>query len=198
MLTLFDAALSLNCYKVRLLLAYLKVAYERRAVDLRKGEHRSAEMMTINPFGQVPVLVAGEFVMRDSNAILVWIARTFDIGHWMPRDAEGEARVNAWLAAAAFELRLGPYEARLRKHFPSLCVTGDTLAANTTRALLLFEERLAGRDWVALDHPTVADVAAFPALAHCNEGDVDLEPYGAIRAWLDRMRGLDGFLELAG
>lgn len=197
MLTLFDTSLSLNCYKVRLLLALLKVKYERRAVDLRKGEHRSPEMLAVNPFGQVPVLTIDGMCMRDSNAILIWIARRFGDGNWMPRDADDEASVNAWLAAAAFELRLGPYEARLRKRFPALCVTGDTLVDNTTRAMGLFEDRLCGRDWIALDHPTVADVAAFPALAHCGEGDVDLKPYPAIRAWLDRVRGLDGFVALA-
>lgn len=196
MITLFDSRLSLNCYKIRLLLSILNVSYVRQAVDLRKGEHKSPEMLAMNPFGQVPVLRTDSLALRDSTAILVWIARTYGSDEWIPRDADAEAEVNAWLMASAFELRLGPYEARLKKHFPSLCVTGDMVNVNTVQALQLYEARLAGHAWVALDHATIADIAAFPALAHCGDGDVDLAPYPAIRAWLDRVRGLDGFVNL--
>ncbi len=196
MLTLYDSRLSLNCYKVRLLLSMLQVPCARQPVDLRKGEHRSPQMLGKNPFGQVPALDIGPMVLRDSSAILVWLARRHGGERWMPVDADDEAVVNGWLHATAFELRLGPYEARLKKHFPSLCVAGDAVATNTARALALFESRLAGREWLALDHPTVADIAAFPSLAHCGDGDVDLSGHQAIQAWLQRVRGLPGFVEL--
>ncbi len=196
MITLFDTSLSLNCYKVRLLLSLLKVQYVKQPVDLLKGEHKSPKLLSINPFGQVPVLTTDSLALRDSSAILVWIARTFGNEQWMPRNAEDEAIVNAWLLTSAFELRLGPYEARLRKHYAALCVTGDKLSDNTTLALRLYENQLKDRDWIALSHPTVADIAAFPALAHCGDGDIDLAPYGAIRDWLDRVRNLNGYVSL--
>jgi glutathione S-transferase len=197
MLTLYDSRLSLNCYKVRLLLALLQVPYARQAVDLRLGEHRTPAMLARNPFGQVPALDIGSAVLRDSSAMLVWLARTHDVGgHWMPADPGQEAVVNAWLHATAFELRLGPYEARLRKHFPSLCVAGDAVGPNTERALSLFEARLQGRDWLALDHPTVADIAAYPSLAHCGDGDVSLAGCPAIQAWLQRVQALPGYVGL--
>ena len=196
MITLYDSRFSLNCYKVRLLLALLGVPYTRQPVDIRKGEHRAPELLARNPFGQIPVLDTGALALRDSQAILVWLARRHGNEQWMPTQAEDEALVNAWLAASAYELRLGPYEARLRKRAPFLCVTGDTQANNTERALRLYEERLRGRQWLALDHPTVADIAAFPSLAHASDGDVDLGGCSGILAWLDRVRGLPGFVGL--
>jgi len=196
MLTLYDSPRSLNCYKVRLLLALLGVAHRRVLVDLRKGEHRAPTFLALNPFGQVPVLVADGLVLRDSQAILVWLARTHGNERWMPRAADDEAVVNAWLAAAAFELRLGPYDARLKKIAPSLCVNAGAVVEYSARALALYEAHLRGRDWVALPHPTIADVAAFPALAHAPEGDIDLAPWPAIGAWQDRVRGLPGWVAL--
>ena len=196
MITLYDSRLSLNCHKVRLLLALLGVPYTRHPVDIRKGEHRAPELLARNPFGQIPVLDTGALALRDSQAILVWLVRRHGNEQWMPTQAEDEALVNAWLAASAYELRLGPYEARLRKRVPFLCVTGDTQANNTERALRLYEERLRGRQWLALDHPTVADIAAFPSLAHASDGDVDLGGCSGILAWLDRVRGLPGFVGL--
>ena len=196
MITLYDSRFSLNCYKVRLLLALLGGPYTRHPVDIRKGENRAAALLARNPFGQIPVLDTGALALRDSQAILVWLARRHGNEQWMPTQAEDEALVNAWLAASAYELRLGPYEARLRKRAPFLCVTGDTQANNTERALRLYEERLRGRQWLALDHPTVADIAAFPSLAHASDGDVDLGGCSGILAWLDRVRGLPGFVGL--
>lgn len=98
---LYDLPLSLNCYKVRLLLSFLDISYDRETVDLFKGEHRSEEFLEINPFGQIPILIDGGAVIRDSQASLVWIARKYDGAAWMPQGIEEEALVNEWLSAAA-------------------------------------------------------------------------------------------------
>ena len=196
MITLYDMPLALNCYKVRLLLSLLGVEYRREPIDLLEGKHKTPEFLAINPFGQLPVLREGEIVLRDSQAILVWIARKYGNDSWMPSDPDQEALVNAWLSAAAYEIRLGPYDARLAKLFPWLCVNADTVRERSDLALGLFNDRLAGRDWIALDHPTVADVAAFPAISQCGDGDVSLDGYDAIEAWVGRFRALPGFVDI--
>lgn len=194
MLTLFDMPLALNCYKVRLLFSLLGVEYRRESIDLLQNQHQTPEFLALNPFGQLPVLKVGDLILRDSHAILVWVARRYGGEHWMPRDIDDEAIVNSWLSAAAYEIRLGPYDARLKKLFPWLCVNADAVEANTKRALGLYEQRLTGRNWIALDRPTVADVAPYPALAQCGDGDVSLAGYPAIRAWMKRMEALPGFV----
>jgi glutathione S-transferase len=196
MLTLHDLPLSLNCYKVRLILGILGVPYRRQPVDLMVGEQKQPAFLALNPFGEVPVLTDGKLVLRDSQAIVVWVARKHGGEAWMPRDPDDEAIVNAWLAAAAYELRLGPYDARLAKLFPVLCVNPATVQQRSASALGLYEARLRERDWIALDRPTVADIAAFPAISQSSDGDISLEGYPAIRAWLDRVRALPGFCNL--
>jgi glutathione S-transferase len=198
MITLYNMPLALNCYKVRLLFSLLGVEYRRESIDLLKNEHQTAEFLALNPFGQLPVLKDGDFVLRDSQAILVWAARRFGGDRWMPGDINDEAIVNSWLSAAAYEIRLGPYDARLKKLFPWLCVNADAVETNTARALRLYEQRLTGRNWIALDRPTVADVAPYPALAQCGDGDVSLADYPAIRAWMGRVQGLPGFVDILG
>lgn len=198
MFTLFDMPLALNCYKVRLLCSLLGVEYRRQPIDLLKNEHQTAEFLALNPFGQLPVLKAGELVLRDSHAILVWVARRHGGERWMPTAVDDEAIVNSWLSAAAYEIRLGPYDARLKKLFPWLCVNAGAVEENTGRALRLYEQRLTGRDWIALDRPTVADVAPYPALAQCGDGDVSLADYPAIRAWMARVEALPGFVGILG
>ena len=196
MITLYDMPLALNCYKVRLLFSLLGVDYRREPIDLLEGEHKTPEFLALNPFGQLPVLTDGSLVLRDSQAILVWGARKFGGDDWMPGDPDREAIVNGWLSAAAYEIRLGPYDARLAKLFPWLCVNAGTVRERSDIALTLFDHRLSERDWIALDRPTVADVAAFPAISQCGDGDISLEGYGAVQAWLARMHALPGFVDI--
>ena len=105
---LYDFPLSGNAHKVRNLLALLGVDYERVPVDLAAGEQRTRAFEDLNPFRQVPVLVDGATVVRDSSAILVYLARKFGRGAWLPVDAEGEARVQEWLATASTAIADGP------------------------------------------------------------------------------------------
>lgn len=198
MFTLYNMPLALNCYKVRLLCSLLGVDYKQKPIDLLQGEHQTPGFLALNPFGQLPVLVSDDLVIRDSHAILVWIARKYGATQWMPMKVDEEALVNGWLSAAAYEIRLGPYDARLKKLFPWLCVNADAVEQNTARALRLYEQRLQDREWIALDHPTVADVAAYPALAQCGDGDVSLADFPAIRRWMSRVESLPGFVGILG
>jgi glutathione S-transferase len=61
--------------------------------------------------------------------------------------------------------------------------------------LKVIDEELAGRDWIALDHPTIADVALYSYIARAPEGNVDLSAYRNVNAWLKRIESLPGFVE---
>jgi len=55
------------------------------------------------------------------------------------------------------------------------------------------EHGLEGRDWLVGDRPTIADVANYSYTAHAPEGNVSLDPYPNVRAWLARFEALPGF-----
>ncbi|WP_199797218.1 glutathione S-transferase N-terminal domain-containing protein, partial [Erythrobacter sp. QSSC1-22B] len=71
---LYDLELSGNCYKVRLFLALIGQPYTLRPVAFLDGEHRTKDFIARNPFGEIPVLVDGDVLLRDSQAILVYLA----------------------------------------------------------------------------------------------------------------------------
>ena len=103
MIRLYDYELSGNCYKLRLLLHWLRLQYQRIAVNFHPGrEHRSpAFLRDINPLGQLPVLADGDFLLRDAQACLVYLASQYDrAGHWYPDDAATRGRITTWLATA--------------------------------------------------------------------------------------------------
>lgn len=167
------------------------IAHEAVFVDLATGEHNSPEFLAINPNGQVPVLEDGETIISDSNAILVYLARKY-APDWMPTDAVGEANVQRWLTLAAGEIAFGSCAARLITVFDAP-LDVDFAAATAAKAMQKLEEGLNSNDWLVGDRPTIADIAAYSYTAHAPEGNVSLEPYPNIRAWIARIEALNGF-----
>jgi len=167
------------------------IAHETVFVDLAAGEHKTPEFLAMNPNGQVPVLEDGDVVVSDSNAILVYLARKY-APDWMPSDAVGEAAIQRWLTLAAGEIAFGSCAARLITVF-GVPLDPDFAAATAAKAMQKLEQGLEGREWLVGDRPTIADVAAYSYTAHAPEGNVSLEPYPNVRAWIARFEALDGF-----
>ena len=74
---LYDLELSGNCYKVRLFAALAGIPLQRVAVDFLGGEHKRPPLLDLNPWGELPILEADDLVLRDAQAILVYLAGRF-------------------------------------------------------------------------------------------------------------------------
>ena len=205
MIKLYDYELSGNCYKVRLLLRVLRVPHERVELDFHPGlEHKSAWFLAINPLGQLPVIDDQGFVLRDAQAILMYLATQYDpTGHWYPRDSAASiGQIGMWLS---FAQSLTASAGAARQHdtmFYEVDVDKcRTEAHSLLRVLdehLWFNER-AGHAWLCNhDHPTIADIACFPYVALSEEGGISRLPYPAIRRWIDRVRQIPGFTPMPG
>ncbi len=197
MMTLYEFALSGNCHKIRLLLSLLDVSYQSIAVNGSEQQHKADDFLKMNPFGQVPVLTDGDIVIRDSQAILVYLARKYGNELWLPIDAAALGEVMAWLSSAANEVAMGPN--RLRLHFKfGRAINLDESRQITSNLLNILQQRLDNHRWLAADQITVADIAVHPYIALAQEGKIDLEPYPAVIAWIKRIQALPGYVGMPG
>ena len=185
--------LSGHSHRVVLFASLLGVPHELAEVDLMAGAHKKPEFLALNPFGQVPVLEDGGVVVSDSNAILVYLARKAGRDDWLPTDAASAAAVQRWLSVAAGDLAYGPAAARLITVFGAN-YNADEVITRAHALLARLESHLAGRDWLAADRPTIADVALYSYLARAPEGNVDLSGYPAVGRFLRRIEALPGFV----
>ena len=197
MLTLHDLSLSGNCYKVRLFLALIEVEYELIAVDFMAGQHKTPEYLAMSRFGEIPIIQDGELILRDSQAILGYLARKYGSEAWLPTDASGLGQVMQWLSTAANEIARGPNDARLVQKF-GFKLDLDVAQTKAHRILQLTDQHLTQQNWLALDQPTIADIACFPYIALAPEGGVSLDAYGAINQWIDRIKQLPHFIGMPG
>ncbi len=197
MLTLYNRERSGNCYKVRLLLSLLGVEYEKVAVN-RVGKGRNLlpdGFEQWSPLRQVPLLLAEGRPVWGTIAIMVYLARRFGGESWLPSDAQGEAEVTQWTSLAQNEIFYGLGRARSmrgqRWHGYGTLDEAHDIAA---RALGVLEGRLAGREWLALDRVTIADVACYSYTVFAPEGGVSLRPYPNVKSWLGRIAALPRYL----
>jgi len=194
---LYDLEVSGNCYKVRLFAALAGIELALEPVDFAAGAHKQSPLIDLNPWGEVPVLVDGDIVLRDSQAILVYLARRYGGHQWWPDGAAQQAEVMQWLSTAANEIQHGPNSASLIKKF-GLPLDKESAMNVSTRVLQLIDRHLSSHNWLALGRPTIADCAVFPYVAVGWEGDVTLEQYPAIQAWVERIKALPGYIAMPG
>lgn len=197
---LYDLERSGNCYKIRLFLSILGIDYERRAVDAAGGELQSEAFLALNPNGLVPVLVDGETTIYDSAAILTYIALNHGGERWLPLDPLTLGSVIRWLTFEQAEGRYGLARARAQKlKLVTPLAESGSLAeslALTDSALHTYDVRLADSAWLAGSDPTIADVACYPYIALIPDAGVSLEPFAAIRRWMDAIARLPGYIAL--
>jgi glutathione S-transferase len=198
MIKLYDFNLSGNAHKCRLLLSMLGVEYQTVLVDMTKGAHKAPEFLKINPFGQVPALTDGEVCLRDSGAILVYLAGKYGAGDWLPAAPDELAEIVSWLSFSANEINNGLTAARFAVAFKGPGIDLETAQRRGGHALKLLDAHLEGRQWLALDRPSIADIACYPYAAMAPEGGVSLDRRANVSAWIARFETLPGYLPMPG
>ena len=190
-ITLYGLPISGHCHRVELMLRMLKLEFHYEHVS--RTDFSSPNFLALNPLGQIPILKDGDLVLPDFNAILVYLATTYDAARlWYPATPVISANIQRWLSVAAGEMRFGPAMARAIR----LSIRpGDLGAAQkiAERLLTFMNAHLAERSFLADTAPTIADLACYSYVAVAPEGDISLEPYSHVRAWLERIEALPGF-----
>jgi glutathione S-transferase len=194
-LRLYDYAASCNCYKVRLLMAHLRIAYERVPVDIFNGDTLSDDYARINPMRTTPVLEADGRHLPESNAILFFLAQGTE---YLPGDVFELSQVVRWLiyeqtdvvpmiGGLRFRLLAGrwspedPDAIRRRK--------------GADEVLALLDSHLAAHEFFVGARYTIADIAIYGYTHRAHEAGLELQPYAGLHSWLARVEQQPGYVE---
>ncbi|MDN3557501.1 glutathione S-transferase family protein [Halomonas maura] len=186
-----------HCHRVELMLALLAIPYQTVDLDMAHGAHRAPDYLAISPLGQVPAIEDNGLTLADSNAILIYLAERYgDPATWIGSDPVEKAGVQRWLSIAAGEIASGPCAARLVSVFGAP-LDHQAAKAKAHALFAVMDAHLEGRQWLAADRPTLADIAGYSYVAHAPEGGVSLAAYPQVRAWLSRIEALPRFIGMA-
>jgi glutathione S-transferase len=195
-LRLYDYPASCNCYKVRLLLTQLGLAYERVNIDIFDGDTLTEEYARINPARTTPVLQTPDgSYLQESNAILLYLAHGTA---YLPGDPFELAQVVRWLIYEQTDvvpmiggLRFRLLVGRLAPSDPGAL----RRRSGAIEVLSLLDEHLSSRSFFVGERYTIADMAIFGYTHRADEAGLDLGAYRSLRRWLARIQHQPGFIE---
>jgi glutathione S-transferase len=195
---LYNSRISGNCYKVRLLLAQLGIAYEKRDVDVVDRTDPRDFLAGLNPVRRAPTLVLDDGrPLAESNAILWYFGEGT---RFVPEDRYDRAKVLQWMFFEQYEHEPAIAVARFLKTYsgkPELWESQrEHLTKRGIKALRALEGGLKDRDWLVGDGMTIADIALYAYTHSADEGGFSLDEYPAIRAWLERTAGQPGHITI--
>jgi glutathione S-transferase len=198
MIVLYDSPVSGNCYKVRLLLAHLGIPFERREMDVVDRSNRREVIGDLNPSLRVPTIVLDDGrPLGESGAILWYFAEGT---RFVPDDPYERAQVLQWMffeqydlepsiAVVRFWVAYSGRAAEFADRLPERMEAGE-------RVLGALERHLDRRRYVVGDSLSVADIALYGYTHVAEEGGFTLEPYPAVRAWLERVTAEPGHVPI--
>ena len=194
---LYNVEVSGNCYKIRLFLSLLNLAYELVPIDIASAEQKSPSYLQKNPLGEIPVLEDEDLTLRDSQAILIYLALKYGNEDWLPSKPSEMAQVMQWLSTACNEIARGLADARYQKKFK---IDLDIKKAHekSHSILTVINNHLEGENWLELDRVTIADIACFPYIALAHEGGVYLDAFSNVQEWIVRIKNLPNFITMPG
>ena len=174
MITLYDCATAPSPRRARILLAEKGVAHATVAVDLRSGEQLGDAYRALNPQCTVPALRTDDgLLLTDNAAITVWLEARFPQPPLLGSTPAEKAEIASWNWRVEFEGLMAVAES-LRNSAPAMAnraLTGPVnhaqipeLArrglARTQQFFEMLNDHLAGRDFIATDRFSVADITA--------------------------------------
>jgi glutathione S-transferase len=178
MIILYDCATAPSPRRARILLAEKGIAHDTVQVDLAHGEQLGAAYREINPQCTVPALRIEEGgLLTDNAAIAAYLEARYPEPPLMGRTPQEKAEIASWNWRVEFEGLLAIAET-LRNGSPAMADRAlpgpvnyaqipELAQRGLARVQHFFEtlnERLAGREFIATDRFSVADITAVVAV----------------------------------
>ena len=186
-----------NSYKVRLLLALLRIPYAAVDIDIFDGSNKTAAYRSIHPLSKAPALRLDDgTVLTESNAILTYLATGT---RYLPEDRLLRAKVLQWMFFEQYSHL--PYIG-VARYWLSLLKKRPTEAdlrlwhERGNLALEVMDRHLARTSWFVGEAMSIADIALYAYTHVAEEGGFDLDPFSGVRAWLERLQREDGYIPL--
>jgi GSH-dependent disulfide-bond oxidoreductase len=177
-----------NSVKVTIALEELDLPYTLHGVNVRKGEQKTPEFLTLNPNGKVPVLVETDemgqvFSLTESAAILVFLAEK--TGRLLPATGQDRARVFEQLFFHASGLSPAFGQSGFFQRFAATPepIALERFSTEANRTLHVLDTVLEKNRFVAGDEFTIADIAHFGWLWRRGFPNITLDDTPHVALW---------------
>lgn len=153
-----------------------------------------ARLASINPNGKIPVLIEGDFVLWESNAINLYLCESTSGHTLVPTESRAKADVLRWLFWQSAHLAPAAGGFNFEHIVKKAMGKGDpdpgalaVHAAEFHRFAKVVDAHLASHTWLATDALTLADYSLAATLLHSGRAQYPMQPYEHLRAHVARI-----------
>lgn len=171
----------------------MKIQYDKKLVDLKNGEQKSADYLAINPYGKVPALVDGDFKLAEGTAILRYLARR-EASPLYGVDLQSQAIIDQWMDFIVHHIRVNVARVQFNRVLaPMFGREADQSSIDLGLEFLEqnmphIETQLSKNNFLCGEDMTLADIVLLASLEPVEMAAIDLTSYPTTRAWLTSMR----------
>jgi glutathione S-transferase len=170
----------------------LGVPYDKKKIDLSKGEQRTPAYLALNPNGKVPLLVDDGVPIFESLAILLHLGERYGVEKKLfPSPGMGRAEAFKWMAWA--QVSLGDVISRIFRNtverFPAEernAKAGEAAKHEGGDLLGILDRALQGKEYVLGADFTFTDLSVAGAAMVLARVGVDFAAHAAVQAWMGR------------
>ena len=194
MLRVLGRATSGNVQKVLFFLEETGTPYEREDYG-RQFNNTGGDYLKLNPNGKVPTLVDGDTVIWESHTILRYLASKLGKTDLYPTDLAKRTDVERWMDWTLASLNYQYVQVfkdskkEAAERAPTFAADAKELAAQ----LAILDGAMAGKQFVAGNNLTLADIALGPIVHRCLDFPIELPALPSVRAWRDRLKAKPSF-----
>jgi glutathione S-transferase len=206
MLTLYTTPLSANGRKPLAVCRHLGIEADIKRVDVYKGQGRTPEYLSINPWGKIPTLVDGDFTLWESNAILQYLSEAYGDYRLSSEDPRRRADIFRWLFwesshwQPAFIAVLAPFVAQRLlspQNAPSASADVSWDDEKLQPLLRFLDQHLCGRSFICGDELTLADFSVGAMMMYVRPAAFPFSLYASIGGWYARIESTEAWKETA-
>jgi glutathione S-transferase len=177
-----------RAFRVLWLAKELGIEYENVPTGI--DQTRTPEFLQINPNGHVPVIDDDGFILCESMAINLYLAKKHSRGSLYPVRFEDEARVWQWSFWGMTEIE-GPLLTALfhRALLPEAqrdAALADKSEHELGRPLMVLDQAVAGQPYLLGEHFSIADLNVASILSWARPARIDLAAVQKMADWLKR------------
>ncbi|GAA0234157.1 glutathione S-transferase N-terminal domain-containing protein [Castellaniella daejeonensis] len=184
-----------NGHKITMFLEEAGLHYRIRPVDISAGDQFKPEFLAFSPNNRMPAIIdtapsdGGDPVtVFESGAILLYLAEK--TGKFLPAGIRERKTVMEWVFWQVGGL--GPMAGQ-NHHFgvyapEKIQYAIDRYVNETNRLYGVLDRRLQDRAFIAGEHYTIADMAAYPWIVPWKRQQQDLAAFPNLQRWFDRVR----------
>src|SRR5712672_269950 len=187
MLKIYGVARS-RAFRVLWMAKELGLDYEHVKVDFASGQTREPGFLALNPNGQVPVIDDDGFVLWESMAINLYLAKKYGAGTLYPTRLEHEARAWQWSCWGMTEIERPVLTALFNRAIlpedKRDAAAADAAEKELAQPLGVLDGALGRGTNLLGDNFTVADLNVASILSWARPAQIDMAPFPKVAEWL--------------